>query len=290
MLAGGDRINCDYDTSAPTCDLTTIKLHWNSVLLIPGAKYATSDIPDFYLGTPMPKPEYMRIPLNIRPDKIIQEYDLLSIVSDSWVYIKISKGIYSLPQAGKLATNLLKKRLATVGYYPCQSTTGLWRHKCRSISFTMVVYDFGVKFVGEHHANHLKKPLERWYDITTDWSGNKYVGISLQWDYKNRILDTSVPGFVKSKLHEYQHPKPEKPQHAPVKAAPINYGTKVQQAKPADESAPLSKEGIKRIQQVVGASAWYVRAADTTMAKTLSCITGRRQAKATKKKLEAKVK
>ena len=142
--------------------------------------------------------------------------------------------------------------------------------------------------MGEHHANHLKKSLEHWYDITTDWSGDKYVGISLKWDYKNRILDTSVPGFVKSKLHEYQHPTPAKPQHAPSKAAPINYGAKVQQAKPADDSTPLSKEGIKIIQQGVGVFAWYARAADTTMSKTLSSIAGR-QAKATEK-LEDEVK
>ena len=87
------------------------------------------------------------------------------------------------------------------------------------------------------------------------WSGDEYVGISLKWDYKNRILDTSVPGFVKSKLHEYQHPTPAKPKHAPSKAAPINYGAKVQQAKPADDSTPLSKERIEMIQQVVGAFA-----------------------------------
>ena len=45
----------------------------------------------------MPKPEYMRMPLNLIPDKIIQEYDLLSIASDGWVYIKIAKRIYGLP-------------------------------------------------------------------------------------------------------------------------------------------------------------------------------------------------
>ena len=82
---------------------------------------------------------------------------------------------------------------------------------------------------------------------------------------------------------------PAKPQHAPSKAAPINYGAKVQQTKPTDDSIPLSKEGIKRIQQVVGAFAWYARAADTTMAKRyLSSIAGR-QAKATEK-LEDEVK
>ena len=97
-----------------------------------------------------------------------------------------------------------------------------------------------------------------------------------------------MPGFVKSKLHEHQHPVPAKPQHAQSKAAPIDYGAKVQQAKPTDGSTPLSKEGIKRIQQVVGAFAWYAQAADTTMSKMLSSIAGR-QAKATEK-LEDEVK
>ena len=89
----------------------------------------------------MPKPEYMRMRLKLISDEIIQEYKLLSIASDGWVYIKIAKGIYGLPQAasrkpqaGKLANGLLKKRLATVGYYSCQYTTGLWRHKWQPVS------------------------------------------------------------------------------------------------------------------------------------------------------------
>ena len=82
ITAGDDRITCDYDTSAPTCNLTTIKLHWNSVLFTPDAKYETFDISNFHLGTPMPRPEYMHMPLNLIPDKIIQEYDLLSIAND----------------------------------------------------------------------------------------------------------------------------------------------------------------------------------------------------------------
>ena len=109
ITVGRDRIHCyNYATSAPTCDLTTIKLHWNSVLSTPVAKYATFDISNFYLGTPMPKPEYMCMPLKLLPDKIIQEYDLLSMVNDDWIYIKIEKGIYGLPHVGKLANDLLK--------------------------------------------------------------------------------------------------------------------------------------------------------------------------------------
>ena len=55
----GDRIHCDYDISAPTCSLPTIKLLWNSVLSTPGAKYFTMDTSNFYLGSPLEKPEYI---------------------------------------------------------------------------------------------------------------------------------------------------------------------------------------------------------------------------------------
>ena len=51
------------------------------------------------------------MPIKLILDEILQEYDLLSLVTDGWVYIKISKGMYGLPQqAGKLANNFLKER------------------------------------------------------------------------------------------------------------------------------------------------------------------------------------
>ena len=104
----------------------------------------------------MGRPEYTRIPIKLIPDESVQEYDLLSLVTDGWVYIKIVKGMYGLPQAGKLANDLLKKRLAMWGYYPVQFTPGLWPHIWRPTTFTLVVDDFGVKFVGKEHAEHLK--------------------------------------------------------------------------------------------------------------------------------------
>ena len=100
----------------------------------------------------MERPEYMRMPVKLIPDEIMQAYDLLSLVTDGWVYIKIVKGMYGLPQAGKLANDLLKKRLAMWGYYPVQFTPGLWRHVWRPTTFTLVVDYFGVKFVGKEHA------------------------------------------------------------------------------------------------------------------------------------------
>jgi hypothetical protein len=37
------------------------------------------------------------------------------------------------------------------------NTPGLWRHTWQPITFTLVVDDFGVKYVGEEHA---KQPIE----------------------------------------------------------------------------------------------------------------------------------
>ena len=55
----GDRIHRDYDISAPTCSLPTIKLLWNSVLSTPETKYFTIGISNFYFDSPLEKPEYM---------------------------------------------------------------------------------------------------------------------------------------------------------------------------------------------------------------------------------------
>ena len=62
------------------------------------------------------------------------------------------------------------------GYYECKHTPGLWRHLTRPISFTLVVNDFGVKYVGREHVNHLIKRIKEKYELTEDWSGNLTAG------------------------------------------------------------------------------------------------------------------
>ena len=78
----------------------------------------------------------------------------------------------------------------------------------------------------------------------------------------------------------YQHPKPSKPEQAPAKANPIQYGAKVH-VKDEDTTTELSPAGIKHIQDVVGTFAWYSCASDPTMTATLSSIASR-QSKANK--------
>jgi hypothetical protein len=61
------------------------------------------DIKNYYLGTPLPRSEHMKMLLSRFPEEIIQKYNLNALAVDGWVHIKIRKGMYGLKQAGLLA-------------------------------------------------------------------------------------------------------------------------------------------------------------------------------------------
>ncbi len=113
LTIGGNWIDSPGNKSTLTADLTTAKLLIISIISTPGANFLGINLANFYLNTPMPNPEYMYLHLDIIPNKIIDHYNLRNIVTpDGWVYIEIWKGRYGLPQAGILADQLLRKRLA----------------------------------------------------------------------------------------------------------------------------------------------------------------------------------
>ena len=280
LTVGGNLLVAPYDVSTPTADLTTAKLLFNSVISTPKARFVTFDLKNFYLETPLPKPRYMRMKLELIPQEIIDKYNLRELAHNGWVYIRIIRGMYGLPESGILANQLLKKRLLKSGYYECQFTPGLYKHVWRPIIFSLVVDDFGVKCQGIQHARHLKQTLEQYYEVSVDWEGKLFCGVTLDWNYKNGHVDLSVPGYVQRKLTKYQHPKPTTPQHSPYLSAPIQYGAKVQAPTPSDTTALLSDSQIKHIQDIVGSFIWYGRACDPTLTAALSAI-GSRQNKAT---------
>ncbi len=99
----------------------TAKLLINWTISMPGVVFLVIDMANFYLNTPLANYEYICLRLDIIPEETILAYNLRNIVDpDGWVYIKIRKGIYGLPQAGILANKLLEHRLSTRGYYQCQ--------------------------------------------------------------------------------------------------------------------------------------------------------------------------
>jgi hypothetical protein len=59
LTVGGNLVHYPEKVSTPTADLSTVKLLLNSIISTPGARFATFDLKDFYLGTPMMRKEYM---------------------------------------------------------------------------------------------------------------------------------------------------------------------------------------------------------------------------------------
>ena len=110
------------------------------------------------------------------------------------------------------------------------------RSKWRPISFTLVVDDFGVKYIGKEHVMHLIKSLKEHYEVEEDWEGHRYLGITLDWDYKKREVHLSMPDYVERALVRFNHPTPDKPQHQPHQHAIPTYGATVQYAKLEDTS------------------------------------------------------
>ena len=83
----------------------------------------TIDIKNFYLMTPLKRPEYFRLKLSDIPQEIIDEYKLKEKATpDGWVYIKVCRGMYGLPQGGLIAQEQLEKRLNEHGYFQDQYT------------------------------------------------------------------------------------------------------------------------------------------------------------------------
>jgi hypothetical protein len=136
------------------------------------------------------------------PQETIDKYDLIKLSQDGKVYIEIQKGMYGFPQAGILANKLLQRNLSKDGYRPTQHTHGLWTHDTRPISFSLVVDDFGVKYVVREQAEHLMVCIQKNYNISSNWNGRAYCGLTLDWDYKNLTVDLYIPGYIKATLHK----------------------------------------------------------------------------------------
>ena len=121
---------------------------------------------------------------------------------------------------------------------------------------------------------HLKTIIEQNYELFTDWSGTKYIGLTIKWDYKRKEVHVSISGYVWWALTCFQNPPPCKPQHQPHPHVLPNYGQKQQFVEPEDSTPRLNKN--------TGTFLFYARVVDSTMLTALSEIVSE-QAKLTEK-------
>ena len=137
------------------------------------------------------------------------------------------------------------------------------------ILFCLIVDDFGIRYVNKRHADHLCNILLEHYDITQDWTGSRFSGIDLNWDYTKFTSRLSIKHYIKNLLLKWGHSLPSKPQQAPFRHAPINYSAKQQFANLSNASPKLDDSGLKRVQAIVSSLLYYGRAVDNKLLFTL---------------------
>ena len=276
MVVGGNRLDYHEDAGAPAASLLETKILLNSVISDAhrGARFMTCDLKDFFLATPMEKPEFMKIPISSIPQDIIDQYNLNRLrTSSNQIYIKIVKGMYGLKQAAVLAYKNLVRNLSNYDYEPIPHTVGLWRHKTRNIRFCLCVDDFGIKFFDPQDAHHLLASLSKHYKLSTDWNGNQFCGLRLDWDYRNNHVDVSMPSYIPNLLDKLNH-KPNIPQYSPHPIAPFQPSRPGQRqyAPEPDTSSPLNKKLTTKVQSIVGSLLYYARAIDSSLLPALNTI------------------
>ena len=109
MTVGGNHLQYNGKTSTELAGLETIKIHLNSTISTKNAKYAATDIRNFYTNSKLDLPEYIRIHLSLIPQEIIEEYDAMKFVDiNGYVYVEVTGVMYGLAQSGRIANQDLQ--------------------------------------------------------------------------------------------------------------------------------------------------------------------------------------
>ena len=93
------------------------------------------------------------------PQEFVEKYNLKEKAHNGYIFAWVTKGMYRLPQSGRLSHDYVVKHLEPYVYHPSSKNPGLWKHNSRPINFALVVDYFGVKYSGKDHALHLKSAL-----------------------------------------------------------------------------------------------------------------------------------
>eukprot|EP01036_Dinobryon_divergens_P033664 gene33664-biopygen26658 len=267
--AGGDRINYDGPTKANTTALPTVKILLQSVVS-DNANFMTLNNKEFNLMTPLPRPEYIRIPLKFLSQKILDKHNLHQYVHNSSVLFEVTKSMYGLPHAGKIAQDVLIARLAAHGYHQT-STICLFRHSTNGVAFTLVVDDFGVKFQDPAGAEDLIRCLQLYYTLTIKKDATKFLGLTVAVDHIAREVRLSAPGVIPKALKQFA-PNSTSVARSPAIYQPPRFGSAAQIPDFPDTSPPVTPDEHHRLQQLGGIFLNYCLAIDSTGLPAVTAI------------------
>ncbi len=73
-------------------------------------------------------------------------------------------------------------------------------HNTRPILFSLFGDDFTAKYTRKEDAEHLLNALKKDYIASEDWEGMMYLGLTIEWYYKNGQVHLWMPGYVSKAL------------------------------------------------------------------------------------------
>ena len=86
-------INC----VTPTTNLLTVKLLFNRIISMPGAKFMGMDLKYFYLNPPMDCAEFLHTKLDNFPESVIKQYELRKKVDAEYcAMIRVERRMHRL--------------------------------------------------------------------------------------------------------------------------------------------------------------------------------------------------
>lgn len=105
--------------------------------------------------------------------------------SEEWIRLyENQKGHLLLTTSGNSCKQNFEEKTKTSRLLRSPQNTWPLQTYHQTNPFTLVVDDFGVKYVGVEHALHLLKILKQYYKVSEDWEGNLYCVVSLEWNYE----------------------------------------------------------------------------------------------------------
>jgi hypothetical protein len=245
-----------------------VNILFNSVVS-DDASFGTIDLTDFYLGTPLPVPQFIKIYVHQFSPHVLSSLSLLPFLKldgkgKKFILFRIDKTMYGLKESGKLSNTRVVTLLSSFGFHET-STPCLFRHISRPILFVLVVDDFGVKYHNRVDFDYLVSCLTTLYHVKAHPTGTKFLGFTVQHDRPSRTLTVSYPGYVTTLLTRLR-PQGVPPASSPSLYTSPSYGSRAPQSPTGpDVSPPASLAQSKDLQVAIGYLLYYGRCVDARM-------------------------
>jgi hypothetical protein len=105
ITVGGNLIDYPYKLTIRTADMVSTKIMWKNVISTPGAKFGGADIKNMYLETPLDRYEYMKMPMRLIPNDIIEHYGLQEKALNGYVYMEYAAACTDSHRPASLPTS-----------------------------------------------------------------------------------------------------------------------------------------------------------------------------------------